>query len=64
MIDLDHAHLPDPIAKAIGGLIDYIQKLEKRVDELQTRQGGLEERSAEDSEVLNKVREFLRNTGS
>ncbi len=64
IIDLDHARLPDPIAKAIGGLADYIQKLEKRVDELSARQGGLEEKTAEDSEVLNKVKELLRNSGT
>lgn len=64
IIDLDHAHLPDPIAKAIGGLADYIQKLEKRVDELSARQGGLEEKRAEESEVLNKVKELLKNSGS
>jgi serine O-acetyltransferase len=61
IIDLDHARLPDPIAKAIGTLADYIQKLEKRVDELSDRQGGLEEKSAEESEVLNRVRELLKN---
>jgi serine O-acetyltransferase len=61
IIDLDHARLPDPIARAIGTLADYIQKLEKRVDELSDRQGGLEEKSAEESEVLNKVRELLKN---
>jgi serine O-acetyltransferase len=64
IIDLDHARLPDPIAKAIGGLADYIQRLEKRVDELSARQGGLEEKTAEDSEILNKVRELLKNAGS
>jgi serine O-acetyltransferase len=61
IIDLDHARLPDPIAKAIGGLADYIQKLERRVDELSERQGGLEEKTAEESEVLNKVKELLKN---
>jgi serine O-acetyltransferase len=61
IIDLDHARLPDPIAKAIGGLADYIQKLEKRVDELSERQGGLEEKTAEDSEVLSRVKELLKN---
>jgi serine O-acetyltransferase len=64
IIDLDHAHLPDPIAKAIGGLADYIQKLEKRLDELSARQGGLEERRAEESEVMDKVKELLKNSGS
>ena len=64
IIDLNSADLPDPIAKAVGSLADYIQKLEKRVDELSARQGGLEEKTAEESEVLNKVKELLRNTGS
>ena len=61
IIDLDHARLPDPVAKAIGGLADYVQKLERRVDELSERQGGLEEKTAEDSEVLNRVKELLKN---
>jgi serine O-acetyltransferase len=64
IIDLDHARLPDPIAKAISGLADYVGKLEKRVDELSARQGGLEERTAEESEVLNKVKELLKNSGN
>jgi DNA modification methylase len=64
IIDLNSADLPDPIAKAIGALADYLEKLEKKVDELSTRQGGLEEKTAEESEVLNKVKELLKNTGS
>jgi len=63
IIDLNAADLPDPIAKAISGLADYVDKLEKRVDELTDRQGGLEEKTAEESEVLNKVKEFLKNAG-
>ena len=58
------ADLPDPIAKAFGGLADYVEKLEKRLDELSERQGGLEEKTAEESEELNKIKELLRNTGS
>ncbi len=64
IIDLNAADLPDPIAKAVGSLADYIQKLEKRVDELSARQGGLEEKTAEESEVLNKVKELLKNSES
>jgi len=62
MIDLEH-RLPDPVAKAIGSLADYVQSLEKRVNELSARQGGLEERHAEDDEVLRKVKELLKNSG-
>ena len=38
------SRLPDPIAKAIGGLVDYIEKLEKRVDELSERRADLRKR--------------------
>ena len=64
IIDLNSADLPDLVAKAIRGLADYIEKLEKRVDELTDRQGGLEEKTAEESEELNKIKELLKNTGS
>jgi len=64
IIDLNSADLPDLVAKAIGGLADYIEKLEKRVDELTDRQGGLEEKTAEESEELSKIKELLKNTGS
>jgi serine O-acetyltransferase len=60
VIDLNAADLPDPIAKAIGTLVDYVEKLENRVNELSARQGGLEERQAEDDEVLRKVKELLK----
>jgi hypothetical protein len=36
--------------------------LEQRVDELTDRQGGLEEQRAEQSEVLDKVKELLKNS--
>jgi serine O-acetyltransferase len=64
IIDLNSADLPDVIAKAIGSLAEYVERLEKKIDELNARQGGLEEKTAEESEVLNKVKELLRNTGS
>jgi serine O-acetyltransferase len=60
MIDLEHHRLPDPVAKAIGALVDYVQKLEKRVNDLNARQGGLEEKQAVDNEVLRKVKELLK----
>ena len=64
IIDLNSADLPDVIAKAIGSLADYVEKVEKKVDELSARQGGLEEKTAEENEVLNKVKELLKHTGS
>jgi serine O-acetyltransferase len=62
LIDLEHQRLPDPIAKAIGALADYVQKIEQRVNELSARQGGLEEKRAEDDEVLRKVKELLKSS--
>lgn len=64
MIELDHHLLPDPMARVISSLADYVQKLENRVNELSQRQGGLEERQAEDNEILRKVRDLLKNSGS
>ncbi len=62
IINLDHQRLPDPVAKAIGGLAEYVQRLEKRVNELSSRQGGLEERRAEDVEALRKVKELIKDS--
>jgi len=64
IIDLDHHRLPDPVARAIGSLAEYVQKLDKRVNELSARQGGLEERQAEEKETLKKILEVLRNSGT
>jgi len=64
IIDLNSADLPDPVAKAFSALGDYIEKLEKKVDELSARQGGLEEKTAEESQAIDKIKELLRNTGS
>ena len=64
IIDLDHNRLPDPVAKAFSGLVEYVQKLEKRVEELNSRQGGLEERQAESIENLRKDRESLKDSDS
>jgi len=64
IIDLNAADLPDPVTKAFSALGDYIEKLEKKVDELSARQGGLEVKTAEESEELNKIKELLKNSSS
>jgi serine O-acetyltransferase len=64
IIDLNAADLPDPVSKAFSALGDYIEKLEKKIDVLSARQGGLEEKNAEEIEELNKIKELLRNTGN
>ena len=64
IIDLNSADLPDPVQRALTSALEQVERLEKRVSELSARQGGLEERQAEDNEALRKVSELLRNTGS
>ena len=49
-IALDHDRMPDPMARSLNDLAEYIQRLEKRVNDLDTRQGGLEERQREEVE--------------
>ncbi len=43
-IPLDHDRLPDPMAKSLDSLAEYIRRLEKRVNELDVKQGSLEAR--------------------
>ena len=64
IIDLNSADLPDPVQRALTSALEQVELLEKRVNELSARQGGLEEKQAEDNEALRKVRELLRNTES
>jgi len=62
LIDLDHSRMPDAVAKAIGNLVEYIQKLERRIDELSTRREGPEQRHDENDETLRKAKDLLVNT--
>ncbi len=39
VIDLDSADLPDPVSRALGGLLEKIEDLEKKVAELSARSG-------------------------
>ena len=64
IIDLNSADLPDPVQRALTSALEQVELLEKRVNELSARQGGLEVKTAEESEELNKIKELLRNTGS
>jgi serine O-acetyltransferase len=62
IIDLNAADLPDPVQRALTTALEQVERLEKQVNELSARQGGLEERQAEDNEVLRKVREMIKNS--
>ncbi|MBM4258558.1 MAG: serine O-acetyltransferase [Deltaproteobacteria bacterium] len=61
VIDLDHADLPDPVSRALSALLNHVEKLEQRLDEVTSRQGSLENRFAEGDEELQRVRMFLKN---
>jgi len=64
IIDLNAADLPDPVQRALTSALEQVEVLEKRVNEISSRQGGLEEKSAEEREILTKVKELLKNSGS
>lgn len=61
ILDLDHANLPDPLSRALNTLLEHIEKTERRLDELSSRQGALEDRAAKDDEDLQRVRALLKN---
>jgi serine O-acetyltransferase len=42
--DLDHARLPDPVARAMGNLVDKINQLNLRLEEMEERQDCLEDK--------------------
>src|SRR5229473_340744 len=64
IIDLDHANLPDPVTRALSTLLEHVEKLEHRLEEVTSRQGSLEDRFAEGDEDLQRVRTLLKNGGA
>jgi serine O-acetyltransferase len=62
IIDLNAADLPDPVQRVLTTILEQVEQLEKRVNELSDRQGGLEERQAEDDKVMSKVKEPAKNS--
>lgn len=40
---LDHVHLPDPVARAMQGLVDKLNRIGVRMEELEERQDCLED---------------------
>jgi serine O-acetyltransferase len=59
LIDLDHGDLPDPVARAISVLVQHVEKIDRKIDELTARQGNAEERRLEEDEDLRRVKAFL-----
>jgi len=64
ILDLDHANLPDPVMRALSTLLEHVEKLEHRLEEVTSRQGSLENRFAEGDEDLQRVRALLKNGGA
>jgi serine O-acetyltransferase len=64
LIDFDHANLPDPIFRALSTLLEHVERMEKRMEEMTSRQGLLEERITEGDEDLQRVRLLFKNAGS
>ncbi|MGH7964890.1 MAG: serine O-acetyltransferase [Candidatus Binatia bacterium] len=61
IVPLDHANLPDPLLRALSTLLEHVEKMEHRLEELDSRQGSLEDRVAEGSEDMQRVRDLLKN---
>jgi serine O-acetyltransferase len=51
--DLDHARLPDPVARAMSNLVDKINQLSIRLEEMEERQDCLEDKLPEPAELPN-----------
>lgn len=48
VMDLDHARLPDPVARAIGAMTEQINRMSVRIEEMEARQDCLEDQMAEE----------------
>ena len=44
VVTLDHAHLPDPVARAINGLVEKLNQIGIRLEEIEERQDCLEDK--------------------
>jgi serine O-acetyltransferase len=44
IVTLDHAHLPDPVARAINGLVEKLNQIGIRLEEIEERQDCLEDK--------------------
>src|SRR5215510_2330303 len=64
ILDLDHADLPDPVTRALSTLLKHVERIERELEEVTSRQGSLEDRFAEGDEDLQRVRTLLKNGGA
>jgi len=56
IIALDHGRLPDPMARALGNMAEYIHRLEKRVDELESKRQGVEQPDHADLDPIHRYK--------
>ena len=54
VMDLDHARLPDPVARAISSLNEQINRMNVRVSEMEERQDCLEDKITEEPAAANR----------
>ncbi|MEA2626361.1 MAG: serine O-acetyltransferase [Candidatus Binatota bacterium] len=59
IVDLDHADMPDPVARALTVLLEHVERLERQVGQLSERQGDLERRKDEQDDDLERARKAL-----
>lgn len=64
VVDLDHANLPDPLSRALSTLLEHVERLEHRLENVSSRQDSLENRVAEGDDDLQRVRAMLKNGGA
>jgi len=64
IIDLDHADLPDPVTRALSTLLVHVERIERQLEEVASRQGSLEDRFAEGDEDLQRALALLKNGGA
>ena len=56
VIDLEHGDLPDPVSRALGAVLEKLDKLERRVEELKSERGeGRSEARADDGDKVRKI---------
>jgi serine O-acetyltransferase len=61
IVDLDHANLPDPVTRMLTTLLDHIEKLEQRLDEIAAHQGPLAGRLPDGDEEQEHLPALLKN---
>ncbi|HEY2107105.1 MAG TPA: serine O-acetyltransferase EpsC [Candidatus Binataceae bacterium] len=54
VMDLDHARLPDPVARAINSLTEQINRMSVRVNEIEERQDCLEDKITEEPATVGR----------